>query len=207
MDIPLHAEVRCTDGAGGKTQQVVLNPVRRMVTHVVVRTEGFLGQRVMMPVDVITESAPDHVTVRLSRAELGQLPPYVETDYVVPPAFEGELSGPFAYGYTGGGMVMTPYIPSTLALTETKESLPDGELSLRRGDEVEATDGRVGRVDELLVDPKSYTISHLVLREGHLWGARDVVIPVAQIASIEEGIVRLKLSKREVEEQTPQPAG
>lgn len=45
MDIPLDAEVRCTDGAGGKTVQVVLNPVRREVTHVVVRQEGLLGGR------------------------------------------------------------------------------------------------------------------------------------------------------------------
>lgn len=206
MDIPLDAAVHCTDGVGGKTLRVVLNPVRRAITHVVVRTEGLLGVHVMLPVDVITASAPDSVTVRLSRAELGQLPAYEESDYLIPPGMDGALNGPLVYGYTGGGLVMWPFIPTDGALAESHAALPPGELTLRRGDEVKATDGRVGRVDELLVDPKSYSISHLVLREGHLWGTRDVVIPVAQIATIEEGVVCLKLSRAEVAAQTAEPA-
>ena len=32
-------------------------------------------------------------------------------------------------------------------------------------------------VDELLVDPENEHITHLVMREGHLWGQKDVVYP------------------------------
>jgi len=42
-------------------------------------------------------------------------------------------------------------------------------------------------------------ITHLVLREGHLWGEKDVTIPVSQIDHIEEGTVHLKLSKPDIE--------
>jgi sporulation protein YlmC with PRC-barrel domain len=70
---------------------------------------------------------------------------------------------------------------------------------LSRGARVEATDGRVGRVDEFLIDPENDHITHIVLREGHLWGQRDVSIPVSEIERVEEDAVYLKLSKRKIE--------
>jgi hypothetical protein len=50
---------------------------------------------------------------------------------------------------------------------------------------VRATDGRVGRVDEFLVDPESGNITHLCLRKDHLWGDKLVCIPVSEIDLIE----------------------
>jgi len=64
---------------------------------------------------------------------------------------------------------------------------------------VEATDGRVGRVDEFLVNPLNDHITHLVLREGHLWGQKDVTIPVSEIERIDGNTVYLKLDIRQVE--------
>ncbi len=58
--------------------------------------------------------------------------------------------------------------------------------------------GRVGRLDELLVKPTSARITHLVVREGHLWGQKDVTIPIEQIDRIEEDGVYLKLDKHGV---------
>ena len=57
----------------------------------------------------------------------------------------------------------------------------------------------VGRVDEFLVDRETEHITHLVLREGHLWGQKDVTIPVSEIERIEEDTVYLKLDKEEIE--------
>jgi sporulation protein YlmC with PRC-barrel domain len=70
---------------------------------------------------------------------------------------------------------------------------------VRRGAHVQATDGRVGRVDEFVVDPLSHRITDLVMREGHLWGTKTVSIPVEQIDEIEEKTVYLKLDKAGVE--------
>nr|WP_255603834.1 PRC-barrel domain-containing protein [Oscillochloris sp. ZM17-4] len=69
---------------------------------------------------------------------------------------------------------------------------------MRRGDVVAATDGRVGRIEGFVVDPQGEQISHLLLREGHLWGTKDVSIPVASIKDIQAGVVHLKLRKDEV---------
>jgi sporulation protein YlmC with PRC-barrel domain len=60
---------------------------------------------------------------------------------------------------------------------------------------VEATDGRVGRVDEFVVDPDTGYITHLCLREGRLWGDKGVCVPVADIDRIQEKVVHLKVNK------------
>ncbi len=37
MDIPIDAKVQCTDGKCGKSTFVIVNPVKRVVTHFVVK--------------------------------------------------------------------------------------------------------------------------------------------------------------------------
>ncbi|HEX2037802.1 MAG TPA: PRC-barrel domain-containing protein [Chloroflexota bacterium] len=71
-------------------------------------------------------------------------------------------------------------------------------MAVARGTTVEATDGTVGQVDDFVVDPATERITHLVLRKGHLWGTRDVTVPVDAISRIDELAVRLKLDKRAV---------
>jgi hypothetical protein len=91
------------------------------------------------------------------------------------------------------------YAPEALRLKLEDEEIPSNELSIRRGAGVEATDGAVGRVDEFLMNPDNDHITHLVLREDHLWGQKDVTIPVSQIDHYEADTVYLKLGKRGIE--------
>jgi uncharacterized protein YrrD len=79
------------------------------------------------------------------------------------------------------------------------EHIPAGEVAIRRGTPIKATDGQVGKVDEFLVDPENDVITHLVLREGHLWGKKDITIPVSEIKEITEEAVYLKLDKKTLE--------
>jgi hypothetical protein len=37
------------------------------------------------------------------------------------------------------------------------------------------------------------------MREGHLWGKKDITIPVSEIEQIDEDVVRLKLDKESIE--------
>ena len=84
-------------------------------------------------------------------------------------------------------------------MTLEHERIPPGELAVHRGAQVEAKDGPVGQVDEFLVDPATGHITHLVMREGHLWGTKDVAIPVSQIGRLEEDTVHVKLDKAGIE--------
>jgi hypothetical protein len=82
---------------------------------------------------------------------------------------------------------------------EKVEHIPPGELALRRGAKVAAKDGNVGHVGELVLNPETGHISHMILEEGHLWAKREVTLPVTAIDYLFEDTVYLKLSKREVE--------
>ena len=45
-------------------------------------------------------------------------------------------------------------------------------------------------------------MTHVLLQEGHLWGRRQVAIPMQAVASTDAGI-RLTLTKRQVEDLPP----
>jgi len=45
-------------------------------------------------------------------------------------------------------------------------------------------------------------VTHVLLREGHLWGRKEIAIPVSAVVDLDEGI-RLKLTKQQVEDLPP----
>jgi hypothetical protein len=102
-------------------------------------------------------------------------------------------------GMNGSFTMLWPYAtPEANYITFENEHIPANELTIRRGSSVEATDGRAGRVDEFLINPVDNTITHIVLREGHLWGQKNITIPLSQIDRIEEDTVWLKLDKQSI---------
>jgi sporulation protein YlmC with PRC-barrel domain len=191
MDIPVNAEIVCADGTVGRSTHIVLNPKTKEVTHVVVKEHGFMGLEHLVHVDQIVESTPTSIHLRCIKAEVREMELFNETEYV-PSAIPHYVMGPSA---------LDPYvIPESRYMVLEHEHVPPGELAIRRGTNVEATDGRVGQVDEFLVDSANDHITHLILREGHLWGQKDVTIPVSEIDRIEEDTVYLKIDKQRIEE-------
>ena len=63
---------------------------------------------------------------------------------------------------------------------------------------VHAKDGSVGTVDEFAVDRETGSISHVILRERHLWGQKDIAIPFRSILKAEAGEAYLSLTKKEI---------
>jgi sporulation protein YlmC with PRC-barrel domain len=168
---------------------VVLNPRTDQVTHVVVQEKGFLGVERLVPVDLITESSPNLIRLRCTREEFAKLDTFMETEFI-----QADLPA------AAGAYLWWPHVfPEDQMIPVEHERIPPGELAVHRGAQVHARDGHVGRVDEFLVDPRDGHITHLVLREGHLWGQKDITIPVSQIERIEEDAVYLKLDRQSIE--------
>jgi len=200
MQYPLDAKVECTDGVCGQSKYVVINPVTDQVTHIVVKEDSDHDREYLVPVDYVTETRTDEVRLQCSKAELEQMEPFIKTTYIqekVPDTIFGGGGGTFGMG----AYYSLPYVTPEKTVYEPVEDkqVPPGELAIRRGAHVEATDGRVGRVDEFVVDPKNSHITHMVMREGHLWGKKEVVIPVSAIDNTSEDTVFLKLDKSQVE--------
>lgn len=193
MDIPVNAEVACVDGVCGQSTYVIINPISRQVTHVVVKQKEGLHTEHLVPLGLVAGTTHDLIRLRCTTDELAKIEPFTETEYVQERIPDVD--------YMEDAYLVWPYhIPElNTTIPITHQRIPHGELAVHRGARVEATDGHVGRVDEFLVDPVDTHITHLVLREGHLWGQKDVTIPVSQIDRIEEDTVYLKLDKHSVE--------
>ncbi len=195
MDIPIDAAVECTDGPCGRSTYIILDPVTRRVTHLVVKERDPVHIERLVPISLVKESTPETIHMRCNQDKLGRLEHFFETHFVpVDPAAIGDMYDAYQ------GQMMWPYvIPEDVTVPLEEERVPPGELAVHRGAQVHASDGHVGAVDEFMVEPGSGLITHLVLREGHLWGQRDVTIPVSGIDRIKDGDVFLKLDKASVE--------
>jgi uncharacterized membrane protein len=77
------------------------------------------------------------------------------------------------------------------------EQVPPGAVAVRRGMPVEATDGGIGHLDDLLVDPSTNQITHFSVSEGHLH-QRELTLPLAAVDRVTGGAIYLKLTRAAV---------
>ena len=195
--------VKCTDGVCGKLTSVVVDPIARAVTHLVVEPEHRWGLGRLVPLDLVAASNAT-VVLRCTRAQFDGLDGAEETQFLTGEGtewgYEGKvLSWPYyPLGEFGGLDDYGGNAPQPIVY----EKLPLGEVAVHRGDALHATDGEIGRVKGLVIDPKDNHVSHLLLQEGHLWGRKEVAIPITDVASVNDGI-RLKISKDQVSHLPP----
>jgi sporulation protein YlmC with PRC-barrel domain len=188
MDIPMNAKVWCTDGGGGTSTHVIIDPIKDKVTHMVIREKSFPFEERLVPVEDIVESSPTEIRLNCTVEGLSKMEAYLQTEFL-----------PGEYANLGVSMLWPYASPEFPFMLMEHKMVPANELSIRRGAEVLATDGRVGKVDEFLAEPESGGITHLVLREGHLWGQKDITIPISQIDRIEQDKVYLKVDQNIIE--------
>jgi sporulation protein YlmC with PRC-barrel domain len=191
-DIPLGKVVYCTDGLAGQSSHLILNPLNRRITHLVVRKRLFPHSDHVVPMELVAETTRSLIRLSCSTHELTLLELFTETHIVeVDPL---ELDYPF------DPVLMWPYVtPEEELLPIDEERVPPGELAVSRRARVhEAEGGYVGCVDEFLVHPTDECITHLVVREGHPRNRKEVTIPVSQVALMAEETVYLKLDRRQI---------
>lgn len=195
------AEVSCADGICGRLTRVVVDPVARTVTHLAVEPEHRQGLARLVPVELATPG-PGGITLSCTLEEFDRLDPAEETQFV--PGTRGfEVYGPdqvlsWPY-YRLGDQVMDPALEGKVSETVTVDTVPAGEVPIRRGAHVHATDGPIGQVEGLVIDAASHHVTHVLLQEGHLWGRKQVAIPIGSVASVEDEI-KLSMSKRQVQD-------
>ncbi len=191
IDFPLNAKVECTDGYAGRSSHIIINPITRQLTHFVVQHKG-QGETVdrLVPIEKVVETTPALIRLSVTEDELVGMEPFTDSHYI-------QVDVP-DYDY----IHVMPYhaLPTkTVDESVTDELIPPGELAVRRGAKVEATDGSVGQVEGFLVDPESGHISHLFLQAENVLGKKEVTLPMSAIESVHEDMVFLKLDKRAVE--------
>jgi sporulation protein YlmC with PRC-barrel domain len=191
-----------SDGYRGEVLAVVVDPAARTVTHLVVEPRGREGLARLVPLDLAdladtVGAGSDPVRLRCTETEFMNLEPAEETlaEFVpgypdpvqlLPPGWRGAGGGT-----ADGGTILR--IPEK----ETIDVVPPGEVEERRGDHVHATDGDIGGLRGLRIDPGSRRVTHVLVREGHVWGHHDVDIPAEMVAGFGDGI-RLSVTRQQV---------
>jgi hypothetical protein len=222
-------DASCTDGPCGVLARIIVDPVARAVTHLVVEPKHEHKHGRLVPISLV-EAVPGGIQLRCTRAEFEELDPAEETQFLPASGWPGSLGYGSEqvlswryYGLTPGpdpgvasaGLDSTVEPDSSVGLDSsagsgqeyatraiTYDSVPLGKVEVRHGDRVHATDGEIGLVEGLVIDPGSRGVTHVLLQEGHLWGRKEVAIPIAAVASVDTGI-RVDLSKQQVGDLPP----
>lgn len=202
-------EVACRDGVCGELSRVVVDPVARALTHLVVDPRNRRGLGRLVPIELVDETA-EELRLQCSLAEFDALGDAEEARFL---SEMGE-----GLGYEAGEVLAWPYyglgvgaemggvagmgvggIPPFIIY----DRVPAGEVDIRRGEPVHATDGNIGRLQGLIIDPRDHHVTHLLLEEGHLWGKKEVAIPIGAVTDVASDGVRLNLTRDEVGDLPP----
>jgi sporulation protein YlmC with PRC-barrel domain len=191
---PLHAKVECSDGAGGESVAAIVNLTTGTVTHFVVADRSFpRSVQRLVPIEQVEETRSREIRLRCSQDDLAGMRPFAEMELI-----ETVEPGDDPNDPAFAPPLVTP-TEITLLPVEVEHLLP-GELAVRRGTRIAATDSDVGVLEELMLDPQSGNVTHLILQEGHLWGKREIALPLSSIDRVDEDTVYLKLDRKAVED-------
>jgi sporulation protein YlmC with PRC-barrel domain len=208
-EFDIGSEVACSDGVCGVLSRVVVDPVAQAVTHLVVEPpHRRVGGR-LVPIGYAT-SAGQRIELTCTRAQFEELESAEESGFLRAP---GDVIGygskdvyvlPFWSLHMGGSGPGNMPLMSTgsHAEAEVRDWVPFGEVDVRRGEAVHATDGQIGQVDGLVIEANDHHVTHILLEEGHLWGHKRVAIPIGSVKRVGDTI-RLSLSKDEVRALPP----
>lgn len=206
------SKVACADGDCGELRRVVIDPVANAITHLVVEPRHRRDAGHLVPIDLVTSTAKE-IQLRCTKSEFNSLQLAEETEFL--------SGGGGKLGYAEDEMHALPYYglathdmgtrmsglgmgtgSNSHAHGVTYDHVPLGEVEVSRGDQVYASDEPVGRVQGLVINPSDHHVTHILLDEGHFWGAKRVAIPISAVKRV-GAIIRLNLTKDDVRDLPP----
>lgn len=196
MDIATDVHIVCLDGIYGYLNGIVLNPVTDEITHIVAAEDKLLGEKRLVPLEEITQSTFRYILLRCTLQELAVFDLFTDIEYIparsrddyVSTDLEDHTTFSWPFASTKPG-----YIPVE------HEHIPADELMFHHNTVIFATDGKVGFLDDIIVNPDTHKITDLAVRVSYFWGYKDVNIPLKQIERLKQDSIYLKLNKATVE--------
>jgi hypothetical protein len=201
MRLELGASVRCEDDVLGELADVVIDPTTKRVTHLVVQPHHDIAPARLVPIELAQVADGQEISLRCTVEEMHQLAPVHEFTYlrlgefpVDDPDWDVGVQELLAMPYYEPGLDPVSHGADAGIIYDR---IPKGEVEVRRASTVTSADGHhLGHVDGFVVDGAQ--ITHIVLEHGHLWGRRDLTVPIGAVAKVETDAVTLSLSKDEV---------
>jgi sporulation protein YlmC with PRC-barrel domain len=216
MPFRIGAGASCTDGACGQVSRIIINPVTREVTHLAVDPKHRHGPGRLVPVDLV-DATTGQIRLLCSLAEFQTLRPAQQTESVrdLDPTGHGHPDNAprkVKWVLVDGAVIRQPGRGEPEAPQQvTVDYVPSGGVGIHRDLTVCATDDEVGQVQGLVVDPGGYQVTHVLFQAGHMWGRKEVAIPIGAVTKIGHFLIHLSLTKHQVKDLPPvdidHPAG
>jgi sporulation protein YlmC with PRC-barrel domain len=200
-EFSMGADASCSDGPCGKLTRLIVDPETQAVTHLVIgpKHRGERGR--LVPIDLV-DSTVGGIKLRCTMAEFGKFDPAEEED-LLPSDPGAPLYNPDMAQFRGRqGPAMVNLRLNDGAKLGTHDTVPLGEVDVRRGEPVFATDGEIGKIRGLVIDPGGHHVTHVLLEEGHLWGRKEVAIPIGSVTRVDD-VIRLTIDKQRVRDLPP----
>lgn len=201
------AQASCSDGSCGEVRRLIIDPATERITHLVIQPGHRREAGRLVPLDLV-ETTAGGIKLHCTRAEFDKLDRAEESDVVEGVGSGGLVGdglvydgGTEAYAPAGGGLIDVGPQPVHRRVVN-QDFVPQGETQVSPGDRVHAVDGEIGRVQGFLAGPGDDRVTHVLLQEGHLWGRKEVAIPISAVTEVQDGI-RLNITKQQVESLPP----
>jgi hypothetical protein len=197
MDIKIGARIIASDGEAGTVERIILHPETNELEGVVAVQGGILKRDVVIPADMLVDADEDGLHVRATTTGVGELEPFAQSQYTVPPEdWMPPSDQPSAfYLFPLSPMAVGMFAPPTQEALSDEEvmDLEAGEAALDSSTEVLCKDGSGGRLERVVTEEGSDRVTHLIIRHGALAG-RLVAVSIQDVERMDDEAVRLALS-------------
>jgi len=180
---------------------------------------------VSVPVEEVADAQEDGVILKCTRLKFDELPPYVERDFLPRSAergggaeqgpawgrVEAEASQQEPQQRSGGPLRAVWNVGAALAASFGSQlvGIPVPLETFRKASferEIvydspvwrQEPHEQIGEVERVLIDEDTDEIEALVIRRGHVF-TEDVVLPIAYVTEVLDGVVRVQLGDDEIE--------
>ena len=194
--------IGATDGEIGKITEFYFDDETWTIRYAVVKTGGWLSGRKVLISPRVLQSADWENKVfpaTLTRDQVEHSPD-IDTEKTVSRQQEIELYEHYAWPYysaAGAGFydemgvpTLTDYlIPMNLANVEDKQKEASGDPHLRgtrevTGYQIHASDGKIGEVEDFIIDDHSWMIRYLVVDTGNWFPGKKVILAPEWITAV-----------------------
>lgn len=209
--------VQAKDGHIGTVTDALFDDQTMIVRWFVLDTGTFLpGRKVLLPPSATT---PDEdrraLKVDMTKADIEDSPG-IESDEPVSRRHEERLHDYYGWSYywanasyapAAAGMAAPAMVPAAPSHSPAPEPAPErerdhGDPHLRSANEVtgyyiHATDGEIGHVEDLLLDPENWVLRYIEVDTRNWWPGRMVLVSPHAVTGIDyaEGVVHLDLTR------------
>ena len=190
MELPLKADVYCTDGAYGKLIALVSRDDAPQITHLVVVGEGLPEQRRLVPFKYVAGADASKVQLNVARDHMLTMNPATQTVDVYEAVSEPVLDPTMSRDYEH---VDEPHIQFA-----EQDLNPPGTVIIDDKTDVAARGGAVGKLSALMVQEGTGAVEGVVVHESLLHGGKSVTFPTSAIDHMNGPTVLLTMSKDEI---------